>query len=216
MTYSFTTTPHFYLSAEVEATALTRMRNGLLSKVKAATDAHLTITDILIKVCAQALDEFPEVNVAWADNVHGGGLLRQPEVNVGIAVALEQGLVVPVIRQANQLSLGEIARLRADLVARARSGKLALEDLEEGTFTLSNLGMFGVDQFQAIINPPQSAILAVGRIRERPIALDGAAVVRPTVYLTLSVDHRLLNGAQAARFLERVSQLIEEPYLLLD
>ncbi len=216
MTHSFTTTPHFYLSAEVEATALTRMRNGLLPKVKATTDAHLTITDILIKVCAQALDEFPEVNVAWADHVHGGGLLRLPEVNVGIAIALEQGLVVPVIRRANQLSLGEIARLRTDLVARARSGKLALEDLEEGTFTLSNLGMFGVDQFQAIINPPQSAILAVGRIRERPIALDGAAVVRPTVYLTLSVDHRLLNGAQASRFLERVSQLIEEPYLLLD
>jgi pyruvate dehydrogenase E2 component (dihydrolipoamide acetyltransferase) len=215
MQHSFTTTPHFYLSAEVEATALTRMREGLLTKIEAASGARLTITDILVKVCAQALAEFAEVNVAWAEGIEGGGVVRQSEVNVGMAVALDEGLVVPVIRGADKLTLSEIARERGDLVRRARSGKLTFQNLEGGTFTLSNLGMFGVDQFQAIINPPQSAILAVGRIRERPLARDGMVVVRPTVHVTLSVDHRLLNGAQAARFLERVSQLIEEPYLLL-
>jgi pyruvate dehydrogenase E2 component (dihydrolipoamide acetyltransferase) len=215
MAHSFATAPHFYLAAEVEATALTRMREGLLSKVEAASGARLTITDILVKICSQALVEYPEVNVAWFEDLNRSGLVRQAEVSVGVAVALDEGLVVPVIRRADQLSLGEIARQRADLVARARAGKLTLQDLEGGTFTLSNLGMFGVDQFQAIINPSQSAILAVGRIRERPIAIEGVAVVRPTIHLTLSVDHRLLNGAQAARFLERVSQLIEEPYLLL-
>jgi pyruvate dehydrogenase E2 component (dihydrolipoamide acetyltransferase) len=263
MQQSFTTAPHFYLTVEVEATALVRMskipvrgREGLLAKVEAAFSARpqsdgvrpqsdgvrpqsdgvrpqsdgvrpqsdgvrLTISDILVKVCAQALREFPAVNVAWTDE-GGGGLRQHPDVNVGVAVALDvvdprqgNGLVVPVIHQADRLTLAEIARRRADLVERARAGKLTLTDLEGGTFTLSNLGMFGVDQFQAIINPPQSAILAVGRIKDRPVALEGAVVVRPTMHLTLSADHRQLDGAQAARFLERVAKLIEEPYLLL-
>ena len=191
------------------------MREGLLAKVEAASGARLTITDILIKVCAQALSEQPEVNVAFAESGGGPAIVRQSEVNVGVAVALEQGLVVPVVHHADRLTLAEIARRRSDLVERARAGKLGLQDLEGGTFTVSNLGMFGVDQFQAIINSPQSAILAVGRVRERPVAVDGAVVVRPTLFLTLSVDHRLLDGAQGARFLERVAQLIAEPYLLL-
>lgn len=216
MTHSFTSTPHFYLSVEVDATAMTRMREGLLARVEAVSGARLTITDILVKVCAQALSELPEVNVAWVEGMQGGGMLRQSEVNVGVAVALDQGLVVPVIRHADRLTLAEIAQQRTDMVTRARAGQLTLQDLEGGTFTLSNLGMFRIDQFQAIINPPQSAILAVGRVHERPMALDGAVVVRPTMHLTLSADHRLLDGAQGARFLERVAQLIEEPYLLLE
>ena len=212
MAHSFATAPHFYLSVEVEATALARMREGLLAKVETATGARLTITDILLKVCAQALAEFPDVNVAWAEDAPGGGIMRHAEVNVGLAVSLDAGLVVPVLRGADGLTLGEIARRRTDLVERARAGKLALTDLEGGTFTLSNLGMYGVDQFQAILNPPQSAILAVGRIKDRPVAAAGAVVVRPTLHLTLSVDHRALDGAQGARFLERVAQLIQEPY----
>jgi pyruvate dehydrogenase E2 component (dihydrolipoamide acetyltransferase) len=215
MAHNFTTTPHFYLTAEVDATALTRMREGLLAKVEATSGARLTVTDILIKVCAQALSEQPDVNVAFAEAAGGPAVVRQAEVNVGVAVALEQGLVVPVVRNADRLTLAEIARRRSEMVERARAGKLGLQDLEGGTFTLSNLGMFGVDQFQAIINSPQSAILAVGRVRERPVAVDGAVAVRPTLFLTLSVDHRLLDGAQGARFLERVAQLIAEPYLLL-
>ena len=216
MAHSFATAPHFYLSAEVEATALSHMREGLLAKVETVTGARLTITDILLKVCAQALAEFPEVNVAWAEDAPGGGIVRHAEVNVGLAVSLDAGLVVPVLRFAAGLTLGEIARRRSDLVERARAGKLTLADLEGGTFTLSNLGVYGVDQFQAILNPPQAAILAIGRIKDRPVALDGAVVVRPTMHVTLSVDHRLLDGTQAARFLERVAQLIQEPYLLVE
>ncbi len=215
MAHSFTSTPHFYLTAEVDATALTRMREGLLPRIEASSGVRLTVTDILVKVCAQALSEHPEVNVAFAESGGGPGIVRQADVNVGVAVALEQGLVVPVVRGADRLTLAEIAGRRTELVERARAGKLGLQDLEGGTFTLSNLGMFGVDQFQAIINAPQAAILAVGRVRERPVAADGAVVVRPTLHLTLSLDHRLLDGAQGARFLERVAQLIAEPYLLL-
>ncbi len=215
MVHSFTTAPHFYLSVEADAAAMLRMRSGLIEKVEAATGARLTVTDILVKVCGHALSEFPQVNVAWAEHGGTGGVQHLTDANVGIAVALDEGLVVPVIRLADRLSLAEIAEQRTDLVSRARNGELKLQDLEGGTFTLSNLGVFGIDQFQAIINSPQSAILAVGRVRERPIVRDGSVVARPTVHLTLSVDHRLLDGAQAARFLERVSQLVEEPYLLL-
>jgi pyruvate dehydrogenase E2 component (dihydrolipoamide acetyltransferase) len=213
MAHSFATAPHFYLTAEVDATALMRMREGLLPKIEATAGVRLTVTDILVQVCAQALREFPNANVAWDEE--GGGIRRQPTVNLGLATALEDGLVVPVLHGADQLSLSEIARRRADLVTRAQAGKLTLAELEGGTFTLTNLGMFGVDQFQAILNPSQAAILAVGRVKERPVAHEGAVVVRPTVHLTLSVDHRLLDGAQAARFLERIARYIEEPYLLL-
>ena len=140
MAHSFATAPHFYLSAEVEATALARMREGLLAKVETATGARLTITDILLKVCAQALAELPEVNVAWAEDAPGGGILRHAEVNMGLAVSLDAGLVVPVLRGAAGLTLGEIARRRSDLVERGRAGKLTLADLEGGTFTLSKPG----------------------------------------------------------------------------
>lgn len=215
MTHSFTTTPHFYLSVQVEATALIKMRAGLLAKVEVTSGAHLTVTDLLVKICAQALREFPAVNAAWAETADGVGVIRKSEVIVGIAVALDNGLVVPVMRQADRLALSDIARQRTDLVARARAGKLTLGDLEGGTFTLSNLGMYNIDQFHAILNPPQSAILAVGRIKERPLAMDSNLVVRPTVNLTLSVDHRVLDGAQGARFLDRVAQLVQEPYLLV-
>ena len=217
MTHSFTSTPHFYLSAEVDASALMRMREGLLAKVEKATGVRLTVTDILVKVCAQALVGFPGINVLWSEGEPDGpgGAIRRPDVNVGVAVSTDDGLLVPVVLKADLLSLAEIAQRRTDLVERARARKLTLSDLEGGTFTLTNLGMFRVDQFQAIINSPQAAILAVGRVRERPIAQDGAVVIRPTVGLTLSVDHRLVDGAEGARFLERVAQLIEEPYLLL-
>ena len=216
MAHSFATAPHFYLSVEAEATALARMREGLLARVEAAVGVRLTVSDILVKVCGQALAEHPDVNVAWDGSAPGGAVIRLAETNVGLAVSLEAGLVVPVIRQADRLTLAEIAKRRAELVDRGREGKLALPDLEGGSFTLSNLGMFGIDQFQAILNPPQAAILAVGRVKDRPVALDGVVVVRPTMHLTLSVDHRLLDGVQAARFLERVAQLIQEPYLLVE
>jgi pyruvate dehydrogenase E2 component (dihydrolipoamide acetyltransferase) len=138
-----------------------------------------------------------------------------PTANVGIAVAIPAGLVVPVIFSAEQKTIGQLATARADLVARARGGKLQQADLENGTFTISNLGMFGVEQFVAVLNPPQAAILAVGAIEEKPVARDGDLVVRPSLTLTLTCDHRALDGAIAADFLRTVKSFLEEPGLML-
>jgi pyruvate dehydrogenase E2 component (dihydrolipoamide acetyltransferase) len=214
MAHSFATVPHFYLSVEAQAGALVRLRQQLLPQVEKKTGVRLTITDLLIRVAGQALAEFPAFNATWVE-CGDGGVLRQADANVGVAVSLENGLVVPVIHQADRLSLSEIARQRADLAARARAGKLALPELEGGAFTLSNLGMYRIDSFQAIINTPQSAILAVGRIADRPYVVDGALTVCATMHLTLSLDHRLVDGSQGALFLGRIVELIENPQLLL-
>jgi pyruvate dehydrogenase E2 component (dihydrolipoamide acetyltransferase) len=174
-------------------------------------DVKVSVTDLLTKVCASALARHPEVNVSFTDEA----LLRHPNANVGIAVAAPQGLVVPVVKGAERLSLPEIARVRADLVDRARSQKLKAEDMEGGTFTISNLGMFGVESFTAVLNPPQAAILAVGATEERPIAQGGEVVVRPTMTMTLTVDHRAVDGAPAADFLRTVKAMLELPGLAL-
>ncbi len=138
-----------------------------------------------------------------------------PSANVGIAVAAPQGLVVPVVRSVERLTLAEIAAGRADVVGRARDNKLTTDDLDGGTFTISNLGMFGVEQFVAVLNPPQAAILAVGAAVDTPVARDGAVVVRPMLTMTLTVDHRAVDGAEAADFLRTVKQLVEDPALAL-
>jgi pyruvate dehydrogenase E2 component (dihydrolipoamide acetyltransferase) len=142
-------------------------------------------------------------------------LLRYPTANVGIAVAAPQGLVVPVLRSVERLSLHEVAAARADAVGRARENKLTQQDFEDGTFTISNLGMFGIEQFVAVINPPQAAILAVGATIDTPVARDGEVVVRPIMTLTLTVDHRAVDGAAGADFLRTVKQLLEDPALAL-
>ena len=186
--------------------------NALLAAVhERDPDLRVTVTDLLVKVCASALMRHREVNVQYADDA----LLRLPNANVGIAVAAPQGLVVPVISQAERLTLAEIAAARADVVGRARDAKLRQEDLENGTFTISNLGMFGVERFTAVLNPPQAAIVAVGATEERPIALDGQLVVRPLVTLTATFDHRAVDGAPAAEFLGTIKALLEEPGLAL-
>jgi pyruvate dehydrogenase E2 component (dihydrolipoamide acetyltransferase) len=151
------------------------------------------------------------VNVAVKD----GAIVQHTEINLGLAVALEDGLVVPVLHRADTLSLKEIATRREDLVRRAQSGKLRPADIQGGGFTLSNLGMFGVDAFSAILNPPQAAILAVGRIADRVMAVNGQASVQPTMVLTLACDHRALDGARGARFLGALAELLEEPLALL-
>ena len=185
--------------------------NDLLARRKELEpDARVTVTDVLTTVCAQALMRHPDANVQFTDEA----LLRFPTANVALAVAAPKGLVVPVIKSAERLSLAEIAAARADLVGRARDGKLRAEDLEGGTFTISNLGMFGVERF-AVLNPPQAAILAVGATEDRPVARDGAVVVRPTMTMTLTVDHRAVDGAPAAEFLGTVKALLEEPALAL-
>ena len=152
-----------------------------------------------------------EVNATFA----GDAIELHPSANVGIAVASEKGLVVPVIKAAERLTIPELAAARADVVARARGGKLQQPDLEGGTFTISNLGMYGVEQFVAVLNPPEAAILAVGAIEERAIPMDGTVAVRPLMILTLTCDHRSLDGATAADFLRTVKTFLEEPGLAL-
>ena len=174
-------------------------------------EVKVSVTDLLTKICASALVRHPEVNVSFTEDA----LLRHPSANVGIAVAAPQGLVVPVVKSAERLSLAEIAAVRADLVDRARNQKLTAEDMDGGTFTISNLGMFGVESFTAVLNPPQAAILAVGATEERPVARDGELVVRPTMTMTLTVDHRAVDGAPAADFLRTVKTMLELPGLAL-
>jgi pyruvate dehydrogenase E2 component (dihydrolipoamide acetyltransferase) len=139
-----------------------------------------------------------------------------PEVNIGLAVAIEDGLVVPVVHRADALGLGQLAARRAEVVTRAQAGKLSLDDLSSGTFTISNLGMYGVDAFSAIVNPPQAAILAVSRIADRVVPLHGQPAVQPMMTLSLSCDHRVVDGARGAQFLQTLADLIEDPLRLLD
>jgi pyruvate dehydrogenase E2 component (dihydrolipoamide acetyltransferase) len=202
------TVPVFQLvvSADMtEANALIARRREL------EPDGRVTVTDVLTKVCATALVRHPDVNVQFT----GDALVRFPYADVGLAVSAPSGLVVPVIRQAERLTLAEVAAARAEVVERARAGKLKREDLEGGTFTISNLGMFGVEQFTAVLNPPQAAILATGSTEERIVVLDGAAVARPLMTMSLTCDHRAVDGAPAAEFLRTVKSLVEQPALML-
>jgi len=174
-------------------------------------DVRITVTDLLAKLCAQALMRHRGVNVQFTEDA----LLKFPTANIGIAVAAPQGLVVPVVRSAERLSLAEVAVARGEVVGRARDGKLTAQDLEDGTFTISNLGMYGVEQFVAVLNPPQAAILAVGATLDTPVARNGAVEVRPMMTLTLTADHRAVDGAQGADFLSTVKNFIEDPALAL-
>jgi pyruvate dehydrogenase E2 component (dihydrolipoamide acetyltransferase) len=207
MTASWTTAPHFYLVREVNAGRLVTWRE----RASKLTGARITYTDLLVRLVAAALVQHPRVNVAWKD----GAIVPNAEINVGLAVAIDDGLVVPVLHRADTLSLAEIATRREDLVTRAQAGRLRPADIQAGGFTLSNLGMYGVDAFNAIVNPPQAAILAVGRMADRVLAVNGQPAVRPTMVLTLSCDHRALDGARAARFLGALADVIEEPLALL-
>jgi pyruvate dehydrogenase E2 component (dihydrolipoamide acetyltransferase) len=170
-----------------------------------------TVSDILTKVAAVALMRHREVNATFA----GDAIQLHPTANVGLAVATERGLVVPVIRSAERLTIAEIAAARADVVGRSRANKLQQADLEGGTFTISNLGMYGVEQFVAVLNPPQAAILAVGAAEDRPLAENGEVAIRPLMTMTLTCDHRTIDGAVASEFLRTVKQLLEEPALAL-
>jgi pyruvate dehydrogenase E2 component (dihydrolipoamide acetyltransferase) len=170
-----------------------------------------TISDVLTKVCASALMRHRDVNALFADDA----IELHPSANIGIAVAIPKGLVVPVIPQCERKSIAEIAAVRADVVERARSGKLQQADIEGGTFTISNLGMYGVERFVAVLNPPQAAILAVGAAEEKPVVRDGEVVARPMLELTLTCDHRSLDGATASEFLRTVKDFLEEPGLAL-
>ncbi|MBI2157185.1 MAG: 2-oxo acid dehydrogenase subunit E2 [Candidatus Rokubacteria bacterium] len=207
MTASWTTAPHFYLVREVTVSRLV----SWLPQARKQTGARITYTDLLVRLVAATLARHPGVNASWKD----GAIVRNADINIGLAVAIDDGLVVPVLHRADTLSLAELAARRGDLVTRAQAGKLRPADIQGGGFTISNLGMLGVDAFNAIVNPPQAAILAVGRIADRVVALNGQPAVQPTLVLTLSCDHRALDGARGAQFLGALAELIEEPLALL-
>jgi pyruvate dehydrogenase E2 component (dihydrolipoamide acetyltransferase) len=202
--------PVFQLGVSAEMTEVLALRERLVERL-AEGDAKPTVNDVLTKLVAVALARHRALNATFT----GDAIHRSPAANVGIAVAAPNGLIVPVIRSADRLSVQEIARARADLVGRARDGKLTLQDLEGGTFTISNLGMYGVEQFVAVLNPPQVAILAVGAVKDTPIAVDGEVDVAPVMQLMLTCDHRAIDGAEGAEFLRTLVAFIEQPALAL-
>jgi pyruvate dehydrogenase E2 component (dihydrolipoamide acetyltransferase) len=195
--------PQFTLTREVDMGPVLGLRAAL---VAAAPQAKLSIVDFLIQAFARALPEHPGLNVRTDES---GAARPSATVDMGLAVAVEDGLVVPVLRGADRLTLPQIAGQRAALTQRALAGRLGQQDLGGATFTLSNLGPFGVDEFNAIVSPGEAAIVAVGAVRERPVAVDGQVVVRPTLRMTLSVDHRLADGAAGARLLADVVERLE-------
>jgi pyruvate dehydrogenase E2 component (dihydrolipoamide acetyltransferase) len=228
MSFSFRTAPHFYLSVQVDMSRVVTMREELLPTVEARTGLRLSFSDILICAVARVLRRHPLLNAAFEEDQ----LRRYQGINVGLAVDTARGLVVPVFHEADGLSLVEITCRRAEVVDRARNNRLMPDDISGGTFTVSNLGMFGVDVFSAIINPPQAAILAVGRISKQPVVVEADTAhadrnaeaganqpdvlqVRPTMWLTLSVDHRASDGATAARFLQDLVGYLKNPRQML-
>ena len=202
--------PVFQLTVTANAAELVATRERLV-ELMLEGETKPTVNDVLTRVVAAALMRHRPVNAHFAD----GKVLRYPGANVGIAVAAPSGLVVPVIRDADGKSIQQIAATRADLVSRAREGKLKLADLEDGTFTISNLGMYGIEQFIAVLNPPQVAILAVGSIDDRPVAVGGDLTTAPTMTMTLTCDHRAIDGSEGAEFLRTVKTFVEAPALAL-
>jgi pyruvate dehydrogenase E2 component (dihydrolipoamide acetyltransferase) len=202
--------PAFQISMSADMTASIRLREALLAQVKEG-GVRPTYSDILTKVVALALIRHRDVNAHFA----GDSVKLFPTTNIGIAVAIPHGLVVPVIPGCERLTIPEIAAARADIVARTREGKLRAEDLDGGTFTISNLGMYGVERFTAVLNPPQAGILAVGAIEERAVVVDGDFEIQPRMDMTLTIDHRSVDGATASEFLATVKSFLEEPGLAL-
>ncbi len=215
LSQSWQATPHATFTLEVDMAAAEALRADLNRPAEGLVPVRVSITALLVRACALALQSHPMVNAT----LQGDEIMLHREANIGVAVALEDGLIVPVIKGAQRLALGDIAERLEDLVARARSGQLAPADVAEGTFTLSNLGGYRVDHFTAIVNPPQVAILAVGRIARRPVVVEAAGgealAIRPTMAMVLSVDHRVLDGAVAASFLQALAGLLEQPAQLV-
>ena len=201
--------PHFYVTSDIDMTEALKLRKGLNALL--GEGARISVTDMLVKGVAKTLQDFPEVNASFAE----GKLRVYGRINIGVAVALEQGLVTPVIPDCDKKPLSQIAQEAKELVERARTGRLRPEHFSPGTFTISNLGMFDVEEFVAIINPPEAAILAVGSVIPRPVVVDGEVKVAERMRVTLSADHRVLDGATAARFLQRFKVYLEQPLHLV-
>jgi len=209
MTASKQQVPHFYVSADLDAGPMMALRRDLNSRLPA--DSKFSINDFLVKAAALALREFPNLNSA----LEGDQIVRHGEINIGVAVALEEGLLTVIVRAADRKPLGQLASELRGLVGRAREGRVRPADIEGSTFTVSNLGMYQVDHFIAIINPPEAAILAVGSVREEAVVQAGAIVPGTRLQVTLSADHRVTDGAEAARWLQAFRSYIEAPVHLL-
>jgi pyruvate dehydrogenase E2 component (dihydrolipoamide acetyltransferase) len=206
-TQSWTSVPHFFLVRDVDAGGLVDLSKKLSPEIEKAHGARLTITDLLITLVAKVLAKHPRMNSSWT----GEGIRSNPEINISVAMAVKDGVVGAVIHKANTKQPGEISAQRRDLTERARAGRLRPADITGGTFTISNLGMYKVDAFSAIITPPQAAILAVGSISDRVVPVDGKPDIRPMMTMTLSSDHRVVDGARAAEFLSELAEAIREP-----
>jgi pyruvate dehydrogenase E2 component (dihydrolipoamide acetyltransferase) len=212
MSRSVREAPQFTVSIDVEMGRAMAIVEDLAAWTEREGGPRVTLTALLVKACAWALRRHPALNAT----LEGEEILEWEDVNIGVAVAVPEGLVVPVIPEADRRGVWDIARMLEEKVGRAREGRLRPEDVQGGTFTLSNLGMYGIDRFTAILNPPQAGILAVGRVAKRPVVGEGdEVVVRPVATLTLTADHRVIDGAQAAQFMETLRAVLERPGLLL-
>ena len=207
MTQSWTTVPHFFLTRDVDCTALMAAHKRFGPAVEKSNGARLTITDLLIAAIARAIAKHPVMNSSWT----GTSIRRNPEINISLAMAVKDGVVGAVIHKADSAKLGDISTQRRDLAERARANRLRPTDISGGTFTISNLGMYQVGAFVAIITPPQAATLAVGTIADRVVPVNGRPAIRPMMTMTLSSDHRILDGARAAEFLTTLSEALQKP-----
>jgi pyruvate dehydrogenase E2 component (dihydrolipoamide acetyltransferase) len=210
-TESWTTVPHFFVSRDVEVEGLTHYRETTGAEIERTHHIRVTHTDLLVAITSRVLLKHPRLNASWSAN----GIRLHEHVNMGLAVAVEDGVVAVVIQNAHTASLAEIAKQRIEFSGRARAGKLRPADIAGATFTISNLGMYQVDRFSAIIVPPQAAILAVGSISDRIVAVDGSPAVRSMMTLTISCDHRVVDGARAAKFLNGLVQAARDPAAVL-
>ncbi len=206
-TQSWTTVPHFFVTRDLDATALNHYRDSIVGEIEAAHQVRVTHTDILVALVSRVLLQHPRLNASWSPE----GIHLHDHVNMGIAIAVNDGVVAAVIPNAHTASLAEIAKQRREVADRARAGKLRPSDIADATFTISNLGMYQVDQFSAIITPPQAAILAIGGIADRVVAVEGQPAVRPMMTVTISCDHRVADGARAALFLKDLAEAIRDP-----
>jgi pyruvate dehydrogenase E2 component (dihydrolipoamide acetyltransferase) len=210
-TQSWTTVPHFFVSREIEASALNEYRQRVTVRMERTHQIRVTHTDLLVALVSRVLLKHPRLNASWTAD----GIRLHDTVNMAVAIAVNDGVVAAVIPNAHVTDLAEIAKQRADVAERARAGKLRPADIADATFTISNLGMYQVDAFSAIITPPQAAILAVGAITDRVVAVEGKPAVRPMMTFTLSCDHRVADGARAAMFLNDVADAVQHPDRLL-
>ncbi|HEY3160243.1 MAG TPA: 2-oxo acid dehydrogenase subunit E2, partial [Vicinamibacterales bacterium] len=208
-THSWTTVPHVFVTRDVDATALAAARERMLADTERSHGVKVTHTDLLVAIVARTLTKHPRLNASWT----AGGIVSHEAVNIALAMAVENAVVTAVIPKADRATVADIAIQRRELAERARAGRLQPADIADATFTISNLGMFEVDAFTAIVVPPQAAILAVGAIADRVVAVNGQPAVRPMMSMTISCDHRVVDGVRAAEFMRDLASAVTSPQL---